>query len=128
MSFLKEVYDYLIAQGVGTSGTMFYGFMPDEPFNNLTIFEYAGRTRIETSDHKVIKRPGLQVKVRYLEDYDLAWNWMKQAETALRAVENTVLGTTRYLSIEPLQEIFPLGWDNNRCVTLAQNFEVQRSE
>jgi len=128
MSFLKEVYDYLIAQGVGTSSNMFYGYMPDEPFNNLTIFEYAGRTEIETADHKIIKRPGLQVKVRYLEDYDLAWNWIRQAETTLRAAQDVVLGTTKYLCFEPLQEIFPLGWDGNRCITLAQNFGVQRSE
>ena len=127
LSWLQDIEDYLIAQGVATSSNIGREFIPPTPDVFMCLHSYAGRPPSWTHDGKLIEMPGLQIEIRD-QDSDHAMQWINQAEAALLQVTNVLMDGTFYQSVRPLQAAFSEGWDNTKCFWLKQNFSVSRSK
>ena len=62
------------------------------------------------------------------KDYTVARAQIETVRRLLSAVENTTMGTGRYLKITPLQSPFPLDPDSQGRERLIVNFDVMRQE
>jgi hypothetical protein len=124
---LKEVADYLAAQGLGTVDTdIFINHIPGGPAvpdSVICVYPYAGSPPSKSSPK--IENPGLQVVARGL-DPETVGATMELIEDKLCLVANQVLGSTNYLEIEPNGAYFSMGTENKRC-KLAQNYRVKRA-
>ena len=125
--WLKEIEDYLVAQGVATADLISREFIPPSPTVIMCLHAYAGRPPVFTHDGGMTEMPGLQIEIRDI-DSDHAQQWMDQAEAALVQVTNVTLGNTVYQAVRPLQAAFSEGWDATKSFTLKQNYSVERNK
>ena len=125
---LKEVADYLATQGLGTVDTdIFISHIPGgataPPDSLICLYPYAGAPPSKSSPK--VENPGLQVVARGL-DPTVVGATMEAVEDKLCLIANQVLGSTRYLEIEPLGAYFGMGMENKR-IKYAQNYRVKRA-
>jgi len=132
MSLVKDIADFLAAQGLGTvASTIFYGDLPDVPDSLICLFEYAG---LPPLPNELLDRPGLQVRVRGTA-YETARAAIQSVQNLLMRVgypddsvyfDGVRLNNIDYLRIIPAQGITPMGKDSRDRIELVQNFYVTK--
>lgn len=126
---LTEIAAYLVSQGVCTGiGTdLFIQEVPMEPDLMTAVFQYAGDPPGLTFDGAAEDNPGLQVRTRAaLGDLASGEARAKAAQTALHAVGNTTLGSTRYMLIRASGSPMSIGNDEQNRPEWTQNFIVTK--
>lgn len=109
MSFLDEIANRLVAQGVGVLNTSIFrsskATIPPGPGPFITITETGGSgpTRVHNKSGASTQRPTAQIMVR-ASTYETARAKAKEAYDALDGVYNTTLSGTFYQSITARQE------------------------
>lgn len=122
---LEDIGSYLQANSIGTlASDLFLGIMPSDPANCVTLYEYAGKPRVRKfGNTDILEAPGLQIKVRNVS-YALCRQKLEQIIVLMDGMNNVVLGSTKYLSIEANQGATPLGVDGNNRMVFTVNFSV----
>lgn len=127
---LDEVATYLIAQGVGSSGStwgIYKGFLPPSPDKVIGLFETGGFPNDGRGDSSV-DRPTFQVMVRGdAFGYSTARSKIGGARVSLETVGNSNMGGRRYLHCVAQQEALFIGPDENSRPRLVMNFTALRS-
>ena len=133
---LEEIASHLEATTtlrLSPTGTMFLGFLPDEPDESTALYEYGGSAPSYTQDstgpaieysrvHVVTRGP----KPPAPAGYKIARQTIREIYDSLAAVTNATLGTpaVRYLAISPVQEPFDQERDAHQRVLFAFNVEA----
>lgn len=132
MALLDEVATYLIAQGVGSSGstanwTVNKGFLPASPDKAIGVFETGG-FRNDGHTDATVDRPTFQLLVRGdAFGYSTARTKLTAARTALEGIGNENMGGRRYVHVQAQHEALSLGQDENSRPKLVMNFTALRS-
>lgn len=132
MALLSELRAYLIAQGVGASGStadwsVYAGVQPARPNRAITLYETGG-FQDEMHESNPITRPTFQVEVRGngSSDYLTVRAKVDAAQTALLNAGTTSLGW-RYVTIQQQSQPLSLGLDVNQRPRIVQNYLALRS-
>lgn len=136
MALLSEVRAFLIAQGVGVSGStanwaVTMGTVVPTPDRLITLFETGG-FQDELHESNPITRPTLQLHVRgaaVSSGYAQARAKVEAAQTALLAVRTGTTGLSgrTYVCLVPQGQPISLGQDANNRPRLVQNWMALRS-
>jgi hypothetical protein len=120
---LGDIANYLASRVVIPT---YQTLMPETPDLCMVLYEYAGQSRERTfRGGTIIEHPGLQVSIR-ATDYVTARTKIELVIAALDGVANTVMGSTRYISIMANQSPTPLGRDENNRTRVSQNFIISK--
>jgi len=131
MATLDDIGTYLASQvGSLTLGTnLFLGRLPDDPDTCVALYEYGGETPVSTMGGDAmppVEQPRIQVNVR-APGYPSAHTLALSVWTALEAILNETLTSTRYHRVAAIQSPFPLERDSADRVIFAQNYRVQKA-
>jgi hypothetical protein len=131
-AFADDVAGLLEAVGVGVVGTtIFVGRMPESPDYCIALVEYMGEAPDFTQGGGMAyELPRVQISVRGTSEaggYDTAYDAARTIFKEVAKVTNTVLGTTFYQRLRPLQSPFVLQRDENDRVVFVVNVECHRT-
>lgn len=132
MSTAGDLCTMLEGAGKGTFGqTLFAGHKAQVPDTGqvTVVIEYGTSPPDERQDDPgwALGRPRCQV-VTHDEAYETADAQARACALALAAVRNVTVGSTRYLSVRPLQTPFDLGPDAAQRARVAFNVEATRAD
>lgn len=129
MTVLDDLGQYYQEQGVGMQGTdLFLASLPavtTDPVVTLYITGGEPPEYLIDNEQPAMRTTHVQVEVRST-DYQAAVT-RSEAFWALSSLANVVLGSTRYLRIQPLQEPFPIGLDRENRHQVAFNVRAKRA-
>ena len=129
ISFLEDIAVQLNSAGVGVypgtsaTRTIYIGEMPDSPDALIALYARPGRRPMMHSGGD-IRQPDLHVEVR-AATYSAATAKIDAIDAALHRTGSFVVGATRYVSIQAIQEMAPLSRDGRNRSLVSQNFEVK---
>lgn len=133
MSLLPEIQTYLA--GIGPLGltvqtNFFASYLPDQPDQCVTIYEYAGPAPQDTmgtpTGHAAWWKPRLQVvcrDVNYIPARTLAGNIL----VALHSIANQTIGGVQYLRIMAQQDPFLRARDQRERSEIVCNYQVEKA-
>lgn len=120
---LKDIGEYLEAEGVGTLGKdIFLGLLPDTPDTCVVLYEYAGSP---PDLHWNGEYPGLHIKVR-ANDYVAVRAKVKAVSAALHGLYETILNDTRYLLIKAKGSPEVFDRDEKDRIIMFINFDIMK--
>jgi len=125
---LDDVATFVDTSTALTVGTdLFKGLMPDTPDACVALYETPGEMALEMGGGSTptVERPHLQVISR-AADYVTARNNSQTVHNAIRGVTDQTLSGRRYLRIQPLQDPYMMGRDENRRVKVVFNCSVEK--
>ena len=130
MSIIHDIAQLLQSNDLGTMGVDIYcSQMPDAPDEIISLYQYSGKQSDAISG---LTYPGLQVRVR-AESYQAAEEKIVLVENVLSSVgdevndvqnSGLVINDKLYLRIMPVQNAFPLGYDNIGRMSFDQNYII----
>lgn len=132
---LDDVWDLLASAGgpgVGTTGTMFKGYLPEQPDAAVAIYETGGyapvRAMTASVGTVVVERPSVQVVARATEyDYQAARTRMANVYAVLEGLPERTINGTRYLYAQAVQSPFQIHRDLQSRVVMACNFDLWKA-
>jgi len=140
MPLLDDFASYMQTQGLGTVKTSgnnpatwpIYKVpeIPAQVEKVIFLAEYSGQPYIGEMGliyptNIVAELPRPQIQVRAL-DYSMARARAQLIWQLIWRTTNIILGTTRYLGVEPLASPMPIGRDENKRWIIACNYEIAK--
>lgn len=136
MSFITEVRDRLVAEGVGVFGaTLFIGSAARIPSLSqggagpfVSLRETGGTRPVRTQNDTGVQRPGAQVLVR-AQDPTIARTKIVQAYNALggaNGLYNITLSGIFYISLTIRQEPSDIGLDEEKRIMFSFNIDAEK--
>lgn len=131
MAILNDLGSYLDTQLASlTLGTnLFLGRLPDNPDSCVALIEYAGQEPLNVMGSDAmppVEQPRVQVLSR-AANYADAQTLAASVWSALEAVLNETLTSTRYFRVAAVQSLYPLERDSHNRVVFVQNFQVVKA-
>lgn len=123
---LDDLAGYLQTAGLGTLAVdLFLGESPASPDRVTILREYAGLppAYVHASLDPGYEYLRCQVECR-ATDYGTARQQAANCLQQLGRIVNQIVGTGRYLRVQPLQSPFPLGLDDGARARFVVNFAV----
>lgn len=132
---LDDMWDLLASvggAGVGTTGTMFRGFLPEKPDAAVALYETGGfapiRAMTGSAGQVTAERPRVQIVARATEyDYQTARTRMANAYAVLEGLMDRTVNGTRYLYAASVNSPFAMGRDAQGRVLIGCNFDVMKA-
>ena len=129
MGLLDDIGTLLVNNGLGTIGTnLFLSLLPANVADaSVVIIETGGSEPgyVHETAQASTERPSFQVIVRD-SDPETARSKANTIWKLLSKQRNTLINSSKYLSIRPIQSPFPLGRDENERDQIIANYAVVR--
>jgi len=126
----EDIRAYLIAEGVGTSATIFSRFMPETPNTLIVIYGTGGSppTMALGSSRIAQRNPSLQIVVRgEPNDHDTPFDTAESIISKMAEIQTEAINGTVYHFANPLQtEPIPMGKDENKRFRVSCNFLISK--
>ena len=126
----KDIVDILEADSdfsalIPSDGELvFYSQMPDGIEPCVSIHDTGGFDEESGYDYQ---KPTIQILAR-ASTYDLVYELAYTAKKALHNMVNTIVNSTRYVSIWSMSDILSLGTDENKKHLVTVNFRIHRAD
>lgn len=114
---------YLIAQGLGTSSTVFTNYKPPNPDNLTCVFSYAGSPPERTHDGSGNSHPGIQVWIRDTSA-PTGRTRIESVFNLLDGLSNQTLSGVFFVGMDAVSSPIPMGRDENGRVEFSLNFST----
>lgn len=123
----EDIKDLLVSGlGLEFGKNLFIGREPASPFNCVTLYDTGGGPDgLVLGNESRYEYNNIQVRVRNKSFTD-AWDLIHHVRAFLHGKGPVSLNGTVYTVIRCMSGPVSLGWDNNNCVILVINFQIQR--
>lgn len=124
----EDIKDMLVANlGLVFLANLFIGKLPAQAQDNcVVVYDTPGfEDDLTLKKGENYFRPSIQIMVRN-RDYNVGYTLINNIRNFLHGIGHEIWNGTTYEVIKCTTGPFPLGYDENNCIKLVCNFDIQR--